>query len=141
MEKYFKKGQSVTCIANGEGMVIKDNDSKMYPIKVDFGKCTETYTYDGRMRSDLGVCLYQTTPIITPNVPIIEFEKDELVWCSDDTNYWFATFYSHQDVLNGNHLVFMNQQKSGNSRYYKHIRKFNDNPLLSNDKDTKTNVH
>ena len=132
MEKYFKLGQKVWDMRFGSGIVVGISDPFGFRISVDFedGK-SERYTEDGRFyNNDKNPSLFQTAPIITPNVPIIEFEKGELVWVKGPYNIetWQARYFSHEKE--GQYYCFILQQKEGETSKWEQIRKFNDNPLL-----------
>lgn len=129
MIKYFKVGQVVYSINGIQGKVVSINDSNyMHPIKVDFGNTWEWYTSDGRRSSVTSICLFQTQPTITQNVPILEFEKLERVWVKDDDiDYWDARFFSH--VENDIHFCFELQKKDGNVNSWQQIRKLSDVPF------------
>jgi len=129
MEKYFKVGQTVWSKTYGKGVVESDNHSLTYPICVKFIGTFGIFTNKGEINRTLVPDLFQNEPEYKPNIPIIEFEKGELVWVSDNEKVWNARFYSYLNV-DGKHFCFTNQIKEGASKYWKYIRKFNDNPLL-----------
>lgn len=128
MEKYFKVGQKACDIRYGEGTVIDTNYNGDYHILVEFSPLFSIeYTFDGRETIEENIILFQTAPIITPNVPIIEFEKGELVLVRNG-NQWFMRYYSHFE--NNKHYCFENQNKEGTVSLWKQTNKYNDNPLL-----------
>jgi hypothetical protein len=130
-EVFFKEGQTVWYAWGVEGVVIKDREEGPFPIIVQFpnNEC-RSFTHDGRMWVDNEISLFQTKPIITPNVPLVRFEKGELVWVSDDNEEWDARFFAYK--AEDGFRCFIAQQKDGGTNTWKHIRKFNDNPLLEN---------
>lgn len=90
--KYFEVGQTVFCWdeLNGlmSGVVTMTDHIGDYPVIVSFDKNTEySFTIDGRRTKFDSVVLFQTKPIITPNVPIFE-ERPAYFW-SYDNNVWF----------------------------------------------------
>lgn len=74
--KYFEVGQTVYYLADRalqNGTVTSIDDSVEYPIRIDLGNGDyATFTDDGRLFVGCGIKLFQTKPIITPNVPIFE---------------------------------------------------------------------
>lgn len=129
MEKYFEIGQKVWDVRFGEGVVISVEYSPDYPIEVKFESGYQRYTNDGIWRrGDSYPSLFQTAPIITPNVPIVEFEKGELVWVRH-TDDWYVRFFSHSE--NGKNYCFYVQKNEGDVFCWSETRKFTDNPLLT----------
>ena len=129
MEKYFKVGQTVWDLRFGEGVVTGDESLNVYyPIIVrfGFGYAEQSYTADGKhITGCLYISLFQTAPIITPNVPIVEFEQGELVWVKRDNDYeWCARYFSHQEEEY--YFCFCAQKKGGSRHPWKNISKLND---------------
>ena len=87
--KYFEVGQKVYYIADGlvhEGVVTSICDDEKYPILVEVANGKRaSFTHEGCLLG--GIRLFQTKPIITPNVPIFE-ERPAYFW-SYDNNVWF----------------------------------------------------
>lgn len=127
MEKYFKVGQKVWDVRFGKGVVDRIEINIDYPIRVKFKNVQHGYKNNGFWGEiDNFPSLFQTAPIITPNVPIIEFEKGELVWVKDDDE-WKVRVFSHQE--NCECLCFDFQNRDGNTCTWEQIRKFNDIPF------------
>lgn len=100
MEKYFKVGQKCWGLRYGWGVIIATEQNARYPVKVQFDNEIQcSYTHDGKdFKINKHPSLYQKEQIITPNVPIVEFEKGELVWVLDrqiDCQYpvWQVRFF------------------------------------------------
>ena len=128
-EQYFEAGMTAWSVFGIEGIVRKIELHGDYPVCVDFGESSEHYTFDGRIMRGGKIGLLQTRPIITPNVPIIKFEKEELVWVKKDSScYWDARFFSHENE-DGDYCCFRTQEKSGDTYPWNEIRKFNDIPF------------
>lgn len=128
--KYFEVGMTVWDVRHGKGNVFEiDTNLNPYPVVVLFKGEKQSYTNDGKnLLSDCDYSLFQTEPIITPNVPINEFKQGELVFvCS--SNEWFLRYYSH--IENGKHYCFKHQKNEGHVISWAYIRKLNDNPLLT----------
>ena len=129
MEKYFEVGQTVYDVRFGQGEVYKiDSGTNDYPIRVGFISGIEKYTTDGKYSvCSVNISLFQTAPIITPNVPIIEFTHLELVLVRDLYD-WAVRYYSHFE--NGKHYCFSNQKTEGDSNYWSKIMKITNNTIL-----------
>lgn len=129
MEKYFKVGMKVWDVSFGEGKVVQIHDDNLYPIRVEFAKKIARYTYDGKYLTNVtNTSLYQTEPILTPNVPINEFEQDELVLVRD-LGEWLLRYFSHFE--DGKYWCYSNQRTEGNVNAWNQISKLTDNPLLT----------
>ena len=90
--KYFKVGQEAWCLNTYkclQKVTVKVVDyAGRYPIIVELGDGEQySFTSDGRYDETAEVSLFQTKPIITPNVPIFE-ERPAYFW-SNDKNIWF----------------------------------------------------
>ena len=88
--KYFKVGQEAWCLNTYKGLqkvTIKVVDyAGRYPIIVELGDGEQySFTSDGRYDETAEVSLFQTKPIITPNVPI--FEERPAYFC-DSNGLW-----------------------------------------------------
>ena len=129
MEKYFKVGQLAFDVNHGKGEVISTNKTKDYPISVKFDSFTQSYTIDGKYTKGCNPSLFQTAPIITPNVPIIEFKQGELV-LARDFGEWFVRHYSHFQY--DEHWCFCHQQTKGTVTAWNEIIKLTDNLILPN---------
>lgn len=74
--KYFEVGQTVYYLADGvvhDGVVTSICDDEKYPILVDVANGKRaSFTHEGCLLEGYGTRLFQTKPIITPNVPIFE---------------------------------------------------------------------
>jgi hypothetical protein len=121
-------------IYGNEGKVTKievvNTEGGYYPVSIRFANYEKTYTNDGRLVVHNPISIFQTKPIITPNVPLIQFEKGELVLCRESTNgVWSMRYFSHKDDISG-FWCFDMQQKTGSCSKWDEIRKINDNPLL-----------
>ena len=131
MKKYFRVGQTVYDVRYGHGIVEHiDPDAHLCPLYVGFKSLMllKSYTLDGKDRAtDLHPSLYQNPIVTIPNDPFEEFESGELVWVNNDVKIWEIRFYSHFE--DGEHHCFKAQQTEGLTNVWKHVRKFNDNPL------------
>jgi len=129
--KYFEVGQKVWDFRYGDGMVSGDDIlDGVHPIRVRFESHEQRYTTDGKHSLVSSyITLFQTAPIITPNVPIIEFEQGELVLVRD-WGEWLVRYYSH--FKNDKHWCFTNQLTKGFTTPWKEIVKITNNPLLPN---------
>lgn len=80
MQKFFKAGQTVYHYSYGKGVVKIIQDGLDYPVFVDFEDgLTETFTFDGRSITGMGISLSQKPiePIV--NTPINVFEIGDYV--------------------------------------------------------------
>ena len=130
MKNYFRVGQTVYDVRFGKGIVVSASYTKEQPIRVKFCDQYETaYTVEGKSYEfHSHPSLYQNPIVTIPNDPFEEFEKGELVWVTHDTKIWEIRFYSHFE--DGEHHCFKAQQIEGLTNVWKHVRKFNDNPLI-----------
>lgn len=131
-EQYFEEGMTVWDLIFGEGKVVSSDyaNRQYYPFAVEFEEYgTKTYTPDGRLINGGPITLYQIKPIITPNVPIVKFEKGEMVWVKEkNQTKWNVRFF--EKIHRGRHYCFNGQNKDGISSSWDEIRKFKDNPLI-----------
>jgi hypothetical protein len=130
-EIYFEVGMEVWDVVYGNATVLRINEDVGYPVVVRFNNTLDGYyTFDGRREKGLlPVSLFQTKPIITPNVPLVSFEKGELVLCRESKNGVLGMrYFSHKDEEG--FWCFDMQLKDGNVSYWHEIRKLNDNPLI-----------
>ena len=74
----WKVGQQVYCLVYGEGVIINTDDSKLYPIRVQFLKYEATYTGNGQLYlGDKTPMLYHAKPeIIAP-----KWQPEPNQWC------------------------------------------------------------
>ncbi len=82
----FKKGQTVYCLAFGNGVVYTIDKDSTYPVVFDFPSGeTFRYTMDGKLSVNGPVCLYHTRPeIIVP-----KWQPEPGQWC------WFWDISVH----------------------------------------------
>ena len=129
MEKYFKIGQKVWDVRFGEGVVDRIESALIYAIGVKFKYGDQAYTEYGRFcDEDINPSLFQTYPIITSNVPIIEFKKGELVLVKEFQE-WYMRYYSHFE--NEKHHCFQCQRQEGGTQCWNETVRLSDNPLLT----------
>jgi hypothetical protein len=132
-EQYFEVGMTVWDAWGNEGKVERIMEMKVpYPVLVKFNNESNCcYSSDGIDKESGRTELYQTKPIITPNVPLIRLEKGELVFCRESKNgVWDMRYFSHKDEIG--FWCFNMQLKEGNVSCWYQLRKINDNPLLDN---------
>ena len=108
--EYFEVGQTVYYLADGvvhDGVVTSICDDEKYPILVEVANGKRaSFTHEGCLLEGYGTRLFQTKPIITPNVPI--FEERPAYFC-DSNGLWLY------DVLVG---VSENRKGKANSTGY-----------------------
>ena len=121
---YFRENMNVWDIRFGYGNVEGVSDDDVF---VNFAGRTIRYTTDGRFLSSENVSLLQVEPLIQRNVPIVSFEKGELVLVFAH-NQWVMRYYSHFD--DDNHYCFDVQKTRGTTTTHIKVIKYADNPLL-----------
>jgi hypothetical protein len=74
----FKKGQTVYCLAFGNGVVYTIDKDSTHPVVIDFPSGeTFSYTMDGKLNVNGPVCLYHAKPeIIVP-----KWQPKPVEWC------------------------------------------------------------
>ena len=130
--QYFKVGDKVTCLVFGKGVVTEiepgapmENENTYvgyvtpyFPITVSFKEIEESYTFDGKYRSDGNIVLFQGhIDIDLPkNEPILPFKEYQPIMVRDDRteNYCLRPF-SHFE--NGKYYCFDKQDGSTDEKY------------------------
>jgi hypothetical protein len=91
-------GQQVYCLRYGVGRIIHIDDTKLYPIRVQFPDETRTYTLGGKLyKSDLNPMLYHAKPEFT--VPKWQPKPGEWCWFWDTKA--FAPCLGQFEQMNG----------------------------------------
>lgn len=126
---FYYVGQKVSHQGFGNGVISLIDSNECFPIMVEFKLHNKSFTIDGRLNKNELPSLSQKPHVPLELEEVISFERGELVWVKflgDST--WKARYYA--EYIEGKHLVFDGQNKSGYKVMPNIIRKFSDNPLL-----------
>ena len=122
--KYFELNQSLFTRDREKVLVIDDNFTPNYPIKVRYESTglQVAFTEDGRfIVGDKHIALFQVCPIHTPNVVINPFKTGDvvLVKANNTDTFWQIRYYSHKE--NDMNYCFPNQEKFGKPAHWEKI--------------------